>query len=667
MNKRSARFVLIPGLALVAQVGSLGLPTTARAHHLAPTGLTVTGKTHDQVALNWDDYLRGPRVLNQYRVRVYSTSRVLLSTRPTGSKSSDYVVTGLSPSTTYSFRVAVQFSGGHVSKYSSQVSATTLASASDRDPPETTITGGPSGTTTQTDASFTFASDEAGSTFQCAFSGATGNSTWSSCISPKSYSGLAAGTHHFEVRATDQAGNTDATPAQLSWTVESSSGDWVFCANEHERCNFTGTREVRYGANGTFTAPRQFTDGVNCNNTVFGDPVFGVTKHCETGAVQPPPPSRFPASYFSGPLGANNVLPATTGGALISVWAGYTGCVPQCKIDRLTTLQNAARRRLDLVGAHYSGGGTFHGQTQCAFVNDEVVVDWAIQNGSVPYLSWTPDRWSGNGDSAVRQIANGNRDACIDAIANQLKVKNSRIMLRIFHEYDGHWTFGIGGGYFTRADGSRDYATDQDAANGFISAFRHIVNRFDAAGADNVGFIWCPEEGGGSRSFTGLSYPGNAYVDWTCSDRYNAAGSYWSACNLQGWADFWRIFNHPASDCAGNQNYHDRFAVANGKPHFIGETSTRYDSAMPDRKNRWYANIRLAKEPTDTVRFMSNLIGVSIFDMYVTAETNSDWRLDSNQTAAMQSTGTLGTRDPAYGLNGWVQWVNDPRWNSGVR
>ena len=55
------------------------------------------------------------------------------------------------------------------------------------------------------------------------------------------------------------------------------------------RCSFTGTLEVSYGANGTFTAPRTFTGGVDCNNTVFGDPLHGTRKWCETRAVTPTP------------------------------------------------------------------------------------------------------------------------------------------------------------------------------------------------------------------------------------------------------------------------------------------------------------------------------------------------------------------------------------------
>ena len=43
---------------------------------------------------------------------------------------------------------------------------------------------------------------------------------FASCASPTSYSGLAAGSHTFGVRATDPAGNTDQSPATQTWTVE---------------------------------------------------------------------------------------------------------------------------------------------------------------------------------------------------------------------------------------------------------------------------------------------------------------------------------------------------------------------------------------------------------------------------------------------------------------
>ncbi len=83
-------------------------------------------------------------------------------------------------------------------------------------PPQTTITSGPSGTVKSDSASFGFTSSEPASTFQCRLDEAT----FSSCSSPKSYTGLSNGTHTFRVRAIDPASNVDPTPAVRTWTVD---------------------------------------------------------------------------------------------------------------------------------------------------------------------------------------------------------------------------------------------------------------------------------------------------------------------------------------------------------------------------------------------------------------------------------------------------------------
>jgi acid phosphatase type 7 len=99
------------------------------------------------------------------------------------------------------------------------VNYTTSDGGTDTTPPDTTINSGPSGTVNSTSASFAFSSNEANATFECRLDGAT----FSSCTSPKSHTGLSEGSHTFEVRAADASGNTDATPATRTWTVDTSA------------------------------------------------------------------------------------------------------------------------------------------------------------------------------------------------------------------------------------------------------------------------------------------------------------------------------------------------------------------------------------------------------------------------------------------------------------
>lgn len=64
---------------------------------------------------------------------------------------------------------------------------------------------------------------------------------------------------------------------------------WVFCAYEDGRCDFTGTKEVRYGAFATHTY-KTFSSGTDCNNTVFGDPIIGTLKECFYRSLVSPTP-----------------------------------------------------------------------------------------------------------------------------------------------------------------------------------------------------------------------------------------------------------------------------------------------------------------------------------------------------------------------------------------
>jgi hypothetical protein len=83
----------------------------------------------------------------------------------------------------------------------------------DTTPPETTITSAPAGNKPSDEAVLMFEANEP-STFTCTLDGKR-----ASCASPLVETHLARGKHHFEVFATDRAGNADRTPAKADWTV----------------------------------------------------------------------------------------------------------------------------------------------------------------------------------------------------------------------------------------------------------------------------------------------------------------------------------------------------------------------------------------------------------------------------------------------------------------
>jgi hypothetical protein len=89
-------------------------------------------------------------------------------------------------------------------------------SLADTTPPDTLIDSAPPDPSESSTASFTYHSTEPGSSFECKLDTAA----FAACpAGGVTYTGLAGGSHGFQVRATDASGNLDPTPAGYSFAV----------------------------------------------------------------------------------------------------------------------------------------------------------------------------------------------------------------------------------------------------------------------------------------------------------------------------------------------------------------------------------------------------------------------------------------------------------------
>ncbi len=165
----------------------------------------------------------------------------------------------------------------------------------------------------------------------------------------------------------------------------------------------------------------------------------------------------------------------------------------------------------------------------------EVPADFAA--GRIPLVNWEPD--TGNGAVDFDAIVRGDFDALIDARARASKDLGHKFFLDFAAEMNGDEGWG---GH----DPSR-----------YIAAWRRIHDRFVAAGANNVVWVWAAnvtDVPGGPETMA--YYPGDAYVDWTGVDGYN-----WGTSD----PDFeWQSFKAVFADIYPK-------LAARGKPIFIGE------------------------------------------------------------------------------------------------
>lgn len=193
--------------------------------------------------------------------------------------------------------------------------------------PETTITSGPPASTTSTSASFAFSSNEANSTFQCSLD----NAARSACTSPQDYTGLAVGSHTFNVWATDAAGNTDATAATQTWSVTTSAPGGTGTIVRESVSQATNTT-----SSSTLTIPKPANTAqgdllVSCvalnggSISLTGAPAGWTRIASVTSIANPKVYGYYKVATASEPTGYSWTTTSTTSGGAIARYSGATG------------------------------------------------------------------------------------------------------------------------------------------------------------------------------------------------------------------------------------------------------------------------------------------------------------------------------------------------------
>jgi hypothetical protein len=172
--------------------------------------------------------------------------------------------------------------------------------------------------------------------------------------------------------------------------------------------------------------------------------------------------------------------------------------------------------------------------------------------GSIPMVTWEP--WLTDFENRLHPhlplrterdrgglaaIAAGDYDFYIDAWAREAARFGSPILLRLAHEFNDPYRY--------------PWGPQNNHPNDFIFAWRRVVERFRAAGADNVVWVWSPH-----LAYAGYEWywPGDEYVDWVGTGVLN----YGTVAHWSQWWSFDEIFGQRYAGIA-----------AFGKPIMIAE------------------------------------------------------------------------------------------------
>ncbi|MBV9547063.1 MAG: hypothetical protein JOY61_22060 [Chloroflexi bacterium] len=203
-------------------------------------------------------------------------------------------------------------------------------------------------------------------------------------------------------------------------------------------------------------------------------------------------------------------------------------------VSKLTSYEQAAGQHVAIVHWYAVWGGW-----KSAFSESDL--DAVAERDSIPLITWEP--WTGDAAptpdpewSLRRAILSGRSDAYIESWARGLAEYGRPVLLRFAQEMNDQpaypWAVGVNG----------------NTAEDYVAAWRHVHAIFTRWHADNVQWVWNPNDLGDAPASTYAEvyrsvYPGDDVVDWLGLDVFNTGPELnWGR---PAWASFSDILAQP--------------------------------------------------------------------------------------------------------------------------
>jgi len=275
------------------------------------------------------------------------------------------------------------------------------------------------------------------------------------------------------------------------------------------------------------------------------------------------------------------------------LFGAYAPPAPASGLQPIDDLSRALNRQLDIVLWYQQWAG-WGARANSAWLT------MVTQTRRKPVVTWEP--WKpGSADQPrfrLARIAAGDFDTYIEAWGKSVRAFGKPVFLRLMHEMNGNW-YPWGG------------SANGNAPSDFVAAWHRVHAIFEAVGAMNVRWVWCPlaeDVPAKACNRFELYYPGARFVDVLALDGYNWGSTF---PEHGGWRSFDSIFS----------SAYDRSIELGPQPVWVAETASASEGG---EKAAW------VREMFASVGNYPRLRAIIWFH----AQKERDWRATSPAAAA---------------------------------